>query len=297
VKGRGSGCAIGGGSSGKAGSKGSDVVANPPPVRGKAGKLKKQKGKYAEQDEEDRALSMELLGSAGKSKRQLKQEEAQREREQKAGEAEAKKERQAARQQREQQREHQREKRALAVRDGGEGAAESGVVEGDDAEEAAESFSELAQLLVEPSVAELAEERRAALGAQDTLTGLPAEQDELLFAVPVCAPYSVLAPYTYKLKLTPGNNKRGKAAKQAVGLLSSAAPTRERELMRALTDDELVRAMIGNVKVAAPAKLLQQQKSAEKRERKERATERVKESLGKQKQNGPSVGMSGDGVG
>ena len=97
----------------------------------------------------------------------------------------------------------------------------------------------------------------------------------MLFALPVCAPYSVLAHFAYKLKLTPGNQKKGKAAKQAVGLLSAAAPPRERELMRALTDDELVRVMIGNVKVAAPAKMLQQQKSAEKRERKERATERA----------------------
>ena len=46
---------------------------------------------------------------------------------------------------------------------------------------------------------------------------------------------------------------------------------------RILTDDELVRVMIGNVKVQAPAKMQQQQKSAEKRERKERATERAKQ--------------------
>jgi len=98
----------------------------------------------------------------------------------------------------------------------------------------------------------------------------------MLFALPVCAPYAVLAHYAYKLKLTPGNGKKGKAAKQAVGLLSALAPPRERELMRALTDDELVRVMVGNVKVQAPVKMLQQQKSAEKRERKERATERTK---------------------
>ena len=91
----------------------------------------------------------------------------------------------------------------------------------------------------------------------------------------MCAPYSVLSAYTYKLKLTPGNGKKGKAAKQAVGLLASTAAPRERELMRALTDDELVRVMVGSVKVQAPAKLLQQQKSAEKRERKEKATERA----------------------
>jgi hypothetical protein len=34
--------------------------------RGKAGKLKKAKAKYADQDEEDRALAMAALASSGK---------------------------------------------------------------------------------------------------------------------------------------------------------------------------------------------------------------------------------------
>ena len=38
----------------------------------------------------------------------------------------------------------------------------------------------------------------------DSLTGLPVEEDELLFVVPVCAPYSTLNNYKFKVKLTPG---------------------------------------------------------------------------------------------
>ena len=38
----------------------------------------------------------------------------------------------------------------------------------------------------------------------DSLTGTPHEDDELLFVVPVCAPYSNLTNYKYKVKLTPG---------------------------------------------------------------------------------------------
>ena len=38
----------------------------------------------------------------------------------------------------------------------------------------------------------------------DSLTGIPHEEDELLFVVPVCAPYSTLTNYKYKVKLTPG---------------------------------------------------------------------------------------------
>merc|ERR1711934_1337763 len=40
------------------------------------------------------------------------------------------------------------------------------------------------------------------------LTGLPLTEDELLFAVPVVAPYSTVLQYKYKVKLTPGTGKR-----------------------------------------------------------------------------------------
>lgn len=38
----------------------------------------------------------------------------------------------------------------------------------------------------------------------DSLTGLPRPDDTLMFALPVCGPYSSLANYKYKVKLTPG---------------------------------------------------------------------------------------------
>ena len=38
----------------------------------------------------------------------------------------------------------------------------------------------------------------------DSLTGIPHDEDELLFVVPVCAPYSTLNNYKFKVKLTPG---------------------------------------------------------------------------------------------
>ena len=41
----------------------------------------------------------------------------------------------------------------------------------------------------------------------DSLTGLPVDEDELLFVVPVCAPYSTLNNYKFKVKLTPGKRK------------------------------------------------------------------------------------------
>jgi NFACT protein C-terminal domain len=46
------------------------------------------------------------------------------------------------------------------------------------------------------------------------LQGMPWDNDVILYALPVCAPDPVLAAYRYKAKLTPGSQKRGKAARQ-----------------------------------------------------------------------------------
>ena len=40
----------------------------------------------------------------------------------------------------------------------------------------------------------------------------------LLFPVPVVAPYSTVLQYKYKVKLTPGTGKRGKACKTALAM-------------------------------------------------------------------------------
>ena len=53
----------------------------------------------------------------------------------------------------------------------------------------------------------------------DWFTGAPFHSDVLTFAVPVVAPYAALQSYRYKVKLTPGSQKKGKAAKQAMDVL------------------------------------------------------------------------------
>ena len=47
--------------------------------------------------------------------------------------------------------------------------------------------------------------------------GIPRPDDVLLHALPVVAPYSLLAGYKHKVKLTPGTQKKGKAARQVGG--------------------------------------------------------------------------------
>lgn len=45
----------------------------------------------------------------------------------------------------------------------------------------------------------------------DKLTGNPKPTDELLFAVPMLAPYSTINTFKFKVKILPGTQKRGTA--------------------------------------------------------------------------------------
>ncbi|CAN0535088.1 unnamed protein product, partial [Scytosiphon promiscuus] len=51
-----------------------------------------------------------------------------------------------------------------------------------------------------------------------------------------------------QVKLTPGKQKRGKASKQAIEVLSRSkdTPAPQKSLMKGVTDDECVAAMIGD---------------------------------------------------
>jgi len=96
------------------------------------------------------------------------------------------------------------------------------------------------------------------------LTAKPLPEDIILCAVPVCAPYHTLSQYKYRIKLTPGSLKRGKAAKQCLDILSKAnndnrngAEKNESEirngyLIKYITHNELVQTICGEVKISAP---------------------------------------------
>lgn len=88
----------------------------------------------------------------------------------------------------------------------------------------------------------------------DQLTGKPVTEDELLFAVPVVAPYSTLLNYKFKVKLTPGTGKRGKAAKTAIAvfLRDKEITSREKDLLKAVKDETVGRNIPGKVKISAP---------------------------------------------
>ncbi|VDP03477.1 unnamed protein product [Soboliphyme baturini] len=86
------------------------------------------------------------------------------------------------------------------------------------------------------------------------LTGDPADDDAILFAVPVCGPYSAMSSYMFKVKLAPGSNKKGKATKTALGLFlqDRSCSQRLKDLLKAIHVEDLSRNIPGKVKLYAP---------------------------------------------
>lgn len=100
------------------------------------------------------------------------------------------------------------------------------------------------------------------------LTSKPLPEDVILHALPVCAPYSTLSQYKYRVKLVPGNMKRGKASKQCLEIFlqnqnakSGKGPdvqnsdmtinSRYVDLIKAINDNEWVQAICGDVKISS----------------------------------------------
>ncbi|XP_039525366.1 nuclear export mediator factor Nemf-like isoform X2 [Pimephales promelas] len=190
-----------------------------PLKRGQKNKLKKMKDKYKDQDEEDREMMMKLLGSAGSSKE------------------EKPKKGKKGRMKEEPVRKHPPPPQKAVVKP----QAVAIVHPSADADDPDSKETED----VDNPVAE---------DVLDSLTGLPHPDDVLMFSVPVCAPYMALANYKYKVKLTPGTQKKGKAARTAVlsFMRGKDASAREKDLFRSVKDTDLSRNMPGKVKVSAP---------------------------------------------
>ncbi|KAF5275268.1 hypothetical protein FQA39_LY06928 [Lamprigera yunnana] len=88
----------------------------------------------------------------------------------------------------------------------------------------------------------------------NALTGKPHPDDELLFAIPVVSPYNTLVNYKFKVKITPGTSKRGKAVKTAVNMFLNdrSSTQRERDLLKAVKEEQIARNLPGKVKLSAP---------------------------------------------
>ena len=252
-----------------------------PLPRGKSAKAKRAAAKYADQDEEDRELAVALMAAAGKKNKKGKGKGKGKGRDDDSDEDDVI-DPVAAKMQRVQLRERPhaespahatgqnppppKEKHGDA-RAGGRAEAERADGVGDvEADPAA-------------SAAAFAAADAARVARVDWFTGSPLQSDAVEYAIPVVAPYTTLQSYRYKVKLTPGSQKKGKAAKQAFDVITRAsallgggggADAREREaekrekafdaamkaMMRAAegAPGDLARVMCGNgVKVSMPA--------------------------------------------
>nr|XP_033807230.1 nuclear export mediator factor NEMF isoform X2 [Geotrypetes seraphini] len=210
-----------------------NVSAQQPLKRGQKSKLKKVKEKYKDQDEEDRELIMKLLGSIGSNR----EEKGKKGKKGKLKEAAPKKQPPKFR------------SNARANESVKKEAGSSVDVLSHDVQEIA--LEDQQDEKDEQDQDQAAEDEQSLL---DSLTGQPHADDVLLFSVPVCAPYTAMTNYKYKVKLTPGTQKKGKAAKTALNsfMHSKDASTREKDLFRSVKDTDLSRNIPGKVKVSAP---------------------------------------------
>lgn len=110
------------------------------------------------------------------------------------------------------------------------------------------------QMLKEENITMLEADEIANLSVLDSFTPNPLPEDIIHFAIPVCAPYTAIQKYKYKVKLTPGSLKRGKAIKQAQSVFFNLneATAREKELIKSVPEMEGINTMMGKVKVSAP---------------------------------------------
>lgn len=152
-------------------------------VRGKHGKRNKLKTKYADQDEEDRALALRVLGSAAGHQKAVED----------AASKKAKEEELAA------QKERRRKQHALAIEKGKEA-------------------EEIRRLHMEEDIDTLEDAEAQDLNDLDAYVGTPLPGDEILDALVVCGPWDAIGGRCrWRAKLQPGTTKKGKAVREILG--------------------------------------------------------------------------------
>jgi hypothetical protein len=159
-----------------------------PAKRGKKGKAKKIAQKYKDQDEEDRIAAQELIGAAAG------QEKAEAE-----AKAKAAREAEAAFQKERRREQHQRTQKETA------------------------EHEEMRKLMLEDGIDTHEDNEIETMTSLDAFVGFPLPGDEILEAIPVCAPWAAMAKYKYKAKIQPGTQKKGKAVREILGKWMAAS--------------------------------------------------------------------------
>jgi len=245
--------------------------------RGKKGKLKKMKEKYGDQDEEERALRMALLQSEGKKdsvKENSKKQPPAPNAGKKLNQTKKKKidlpnqniNREILTEEFQESPNQEIPKiedpkiEDLKIEIPSEEGENLGkrVARKERREEEAKEAKELQALLEEENIS-LLDSQASGL---DLLTGKPMSDDILVAAIPMCGPYSVFSNWKYKVKLTPGSDKRGKAVKMAMTVFQRhpEGTQIEKDLLKAIPEEEFIRSIISNCKVSSPGLFAQKKK-------------------------------------
>ncbi|TWU75235.1 hypothetical protein ED733_005621 [Metarhizium rileyi] len=205
-----------------------------PPKRGQKTKAKKIALKYKNQDEEDRAAAEALIGATAGQKRQEAEAKAKADRQ---AELDAARERRRA--------QHERQQKEIA------------------------EHEEKRRVMMDEGIDVLDADEAVKATPLDALIGTPLPGDEILEAIPVCAPWNALGKFKYKAKMQPGAVKKGKATREIMERWKADASKkgavdetcldsdkmwpREVELIKGIKVEEIVNCVpAGKVRVMMP---------------------------------------------
>ncbi|RAL64920.1 hypothetical protein DID88_001512 [Monilinia fructigena] len=185
-----------------------------PAKRGKKGKAKKIAQKYKDQDEEDRIAAQELIGAAAG------QEKAEAE-----AKAKAAREAELAFQKERRRAQHQRTQKETA------------------------EHEEIRRLMLEDGIDNLEDNEAEKMTSLDAFVGLPLPGDEILEAIPVCAPWAAMGKYKYirqRFSLVP----RRKGAVDETSTDTERIWPREMDLLKGWKPEETTNVVpVGKVRV------------------------------------------------
>ncbi|KAF3282327.1 hypothetical protein TWF970_001737 [Orbilia oligospora] len=223
-------------------------------VRGKKGKAKKIAEKYGDQDDEDRELALKLLGNA-KKETEAAAEALENEKDKKADKI------------------REMEEKQLRLKLQVEKMRSQVLADEEARALTKEKYLDFEEELDEGNALKMVDLRRV-VGEVKL-----ADMDRVVDAIPICAPWSALQRFEWKVKLQPGTQKKGKAIREVVerwgkevvdkkkkpfppkagsdqgGQISEVAEKarREKELIRAWKEAELVQGVpVGKVKIMMP---------------------------------------------
>ena len=183
-----------------------------PLPRGKSAKARRAAARYAEQDDEDRALAMALLGVKMKDdafKRDADDDDDDDDDDENAVS------RMSA------QSDDDATTTTTTTRAKGEDVDDE-IVGGGVSDASSDASSEDAS--EDDATVSFLERDLARVARVDWFTGAPFLETEVTHAIALVAPWDALKAFAYKAKLTPGAQKKGKAAKQALDVVTRAPP-------------------------------------------------------------------------